>query len=229
MAEHQQNETAIAGLQAQLADLTGKFMAISDDYERLKKSSGSVVILEPGEAPVYEVGGTGFFSSDCIYYPAGAQFEDITGQLVPNEELIPLNMPAEDRMRAYLQRLPNGQRTPSLDLIIEASMAMSPGKTDDPKAKAEYHGRVLQRALELQWQQNGLLPGDHPRPAEIRLPQRSGNVPMMGNTKVVGQQTVRPVTATRGRDAPEKIAPQMPSRSDLLASTAAVRTGALGR
>ena len=92
----------------QLAELTGK-------YNSLKQATGGVELLAPEEVPIYEIGEGGYYSADDVLYPAGIQIEDVTGSIVPNEQMIPLNEAAERRMQAYLETLPQAGMMPGND------------------------------------------------------------------------------------------------------------------
>jgi hypothetical protein len=167
----------VAALRRQLADLT-------DAYSGLKAATGGLTILQPDETPVYELTQP-WYSPDDVYYPAGTQVEDVTGSIVPNEFMVPLNEAAEDRMTEYLQRLPT-QGTPNLEFIIQAAMELRPREGDDPRLAAEYNARVLERAMMLKFKAEGRLapePGDRPR-LPVRMPVRQGETPIMPNTNI---------------------------------------------
>ena len=178
--------------------------------------------LPPDETPVYELIQP-WFSPDCVYYPAGTQVEDITGTITPNEHMVPLNAAAETRMLDYLSTLPDSGAL-STEHIVQAAMEMRPREGDDPRLVAEYHGRVLQRAMEIRFEREGKLaprPGERPAPRmPLRLPTRPGTVPVMGHTRIrnvepderlsdayrgrfaPGAPLARPAAATRQRSAP---------------------------
>lgn len=173
-----------AEMRRQLAAVSGQLAGVSAAYTELKQATGGVTLLPPDETPVYELTQP-WFSPDDVYYPAGAQVEDITGEICPNEFMIPLNEAAEIRMTEYLQRLPM-QGTPSMDHIIEAAMTLRPRDGDDPRLAAAYHGEVLKRAMELKYRAEGRLPpepGDRPR-LPVRMPVRQGAAPIMPNTNI---------------------------------------------
>jgi hypothetical protein len=174
----------IAALRRELAAMSGQLATVSEAYSELKAATGGITLLAPEDTPVYELTQP-WYSPDDVYYPAGAQVEDITGEITPNEFMIPLNEAAEARMAEYLQRLPT-QGTPSLDHIIQAAMELRPREGDDPRLAAEYHGRVLERAMHLKFKAEGRLPleaGDRPR-APVRMPARQGAAPIMPNTHI---------------------------------------------
>ncbi len=177
--QHQAAPTA-----EEFADLRHQLAALSNAYSELKQATGGLTLLPPEETPVYELTQP-WFSPDDVYYPAGTQVEDITGSIVPNEFMIPLNAAAEARLTEYLSVLPH-QGTPSMEYIIEAAMTLRPREGDDPRLAAQYHGEVLKRAMELKYKAEGRLarePGDRPR-LPIRLPTKPGQVPIMPNTRI---------------------------------------------
>ena len=178
---------AFAALQRQLADL--------------QRVVASNVDAMPDE-PFYECAEP-FYSSDDVYYPAGARFVDVTGLMKPNENMIPLNSAAESKMREYLDSLPNAQRTPSIANITEAMMRVRPREGDDPKLLAAMQSRMLQEAFEIQY---GVGP-DKLNPSEVRpAPRPRGNVPMMPNTRIVGGDPSRNVRGAT-RFVSEPVAP----------------------
>ncbi len=171
---------------AEFAELRNQLVALTGKYNELKQATGGVTLLAPEEVPIYEIGEGGYYSPDDVLYPAGVQIEDITGSIVPNEQMIPLNGPAERRMAAYLNSLPRGGNTPSHELIIEAAAMVLPAfnaQGRDPlEARTELHSAILDQAMRLRMKQTGMLPDNTPRLPV--MPQRSGPVPMMSNTRI---------------------------------------------
>lgn len=168
----------------EFAALRQELAVLSAAYGDLKAATGGVTILAPEETPVYELTQP-WFSPDDVYYPAGTQVEDITGSIVPNEFMIPLNAAAEARIEEYLTRLPT-YGTPSIEHIIEAAMRLRPREGDDPALAAQYHGRVLEEAMRLKFKAEGRLApeaGDRPRVA-LKMPTREGDAPIMPNTHI---------------------------------------------
>lgn len=171
-------------LRRQLSQTTALAHALGEQIELMRSAPVPGELLPPEEAPAYELTAP-WYSPDDVYYPAGTRVEDLTGEIVPNEHMVPLNAAAEDRMVTYLTRLPT-QGTPNLDHIIQAAMELRPREGEDPRLVADYHGRVLQRAMELKFKQEGKLapePGDRPR-LPAKLPTRPGHVPIMPNTHI---------------------------------------------
>lgn len=168
-------------------ELRKQLVGLTHKYNELKEATGGVTLLAPQEVPIYEIGEGGYYSPDDVLYPAGVQIEDITGSIIPNEQMIPLNEPAERRLEAYLRSLPQGGHTPSHELIIEAAAMVLPsydasGK-DPLEAKAALQHAILDQAMRLRMKQQGMLPDN----ASPRLPvrgQRPGPVPMMSNTRI---------------------------------------------
>ncbi len=155
----------------------------------------------PGN-PVYECAEP-YYSADDIYYPAGAQFEDLTGALVPNASFIPLNPAAEIRVRRYLDSLPGKQRTPALDEMVKAAMSVRPRQGDDPKLVAQMQARMLSTAFEASL---GIKDVANAEPAPLRpVAARKDGIPLMSNTRIGGQNPSRGGTqmaATRFRADP---------------------------
>lgn len=181
-AAHAPGPTAqqFEAMRRQLVELTGA-------YNDLKQATGGVTLLAPEEVPIYEIGEGGYYSADDVLYPAGVQIEDITGTIVPNEQMIPLNAAAERRMNAMLQALPRGGNTPSHELIIEAAAMVLPafdasGK-DPQKAREELQKQILDQAMRLRMKQAGMLPGDDSPRLRVQG-ERRGPVPMMSNTRI---------------------------------------------
>ena len=178
-----------------------QFVALQNELAELRRVVSNSVDAMPDE-PFYECGDP-YYSSDDVYYPAGARFVDLTGAMRPNETMIPLNAAAEQRMRAYLDTLPNQQRTPTLANMVEAAMKVRPREGDDPKVLADMQARMLREAFEIQY---GVGP-DKLAPADARpAPRPRGNVPMMPNTNIVGGEPGRGVRGAT-RFVSEPIAP----------------------
>ena len=164
-----------------------ELVALHGKYNELKEATGGVTLLAPEEVPVYEIGEGGYYSADAVLYPAGVQIEDITGTIIPNEQMIPLNAAAERRMNAMLQALPRGGHTPSHELIIEAASMVLPsfdGTGKDPvKAREELQRQILDMATRLRMKAAGMLPGDDSPRLRVQG-ERRGPVPMMSNTRI---------------------------------------------
>ena len=182
-------EPAAAGPTAEdFAALRRQLGALTHQYNELKSATGGVTLLAPEEVPIYEIGEGGYYSPDDVLYPPGVQIEDITGSIIPNEQMIPLNDAAERRMAAYLKSLPAGGQTPSHELIIEAAAMVLPAYNasgrDPLEAKAELQRQILDQAVRLRMKQNGMLPGNADPRLQVRSPHRVGPVPLMSNTRI---------------------------------------------
>ena len=165
-----------------------QFEALQAQLADLRRVVATNVDAMPDE-PFYECAEP-FYSSDDVYYPAGARFVDVTGRMRPNETMIPLNSAAESKMREYLDSLPNAQRTPTMANMVEAAMRVRPREGDDPKMLAEMQARMLREAFEIQY---GVGP-DKLAPADSRpAPRQKASVPMMPNTKIIGGDPTRQV------------------------------------
>lgn len=172
---------------AEFAEMRRALVALTGRYNELKEATGGVTLLAPEEVPIYEIGEGGYYSADDVLYPAGIQIEDITGSIIPNEQMIPLNAAAERRMSAYLQSLPRGGGATNHELLLEAAMMIAhtfDAKGRDPvAAKLEFNKLVLDQASRLQMKAAGMLPGEGEPRLAVR-PQRTGAVPMMSNTRI---------------------------------------------
>lgn len=171
---------------AEFAEMRRALIALTGQYNELKEATGGVTLLAPEEVPIYEIGEGGYYSADDVLYPAGIQIEDITGSIIPNEQMIPLNAAAERRMSAYLHSLPrHGASAVSAELWIEATAAVLPtfnGSGMSPMDRdAELHRLVLAQVSKIRAKEMGL--SDVAAHLPVR-PQRAGPVPMMSNTRI---------------------------------------------
>jgi hypothetical protein len=174
----------IAALEAALEGMAAKFGALT-------QATGGVTILPPEEMPIFEVGPGGYYSADDQLFPEGTQIEDVTGRMGLNENLIPLNEPAEDRIIRYVSALPK-QGTPMHEYIIEAAARVLPtlsGTADTPEARAEINGKILEVASQLSLKARGLMPDDGSPRIPVRAPQRAGHTPIMPNTRIRHDQS----------------------------------------
>lgn len=165
--------------------------------------------LPPEAVPAYELKEP-FWTPDNQYMPPGTIFEDITGVLVPNEGMIPLNEPAYRNMEAYLQTLPtNG--TISNEMMLQAMMETRP-HDGEPVTQKEWHARALARAVELKMKAEGR---SYTLPRRSQMPQRGQPAPIMGGARIhqidpntpntpdyrarfmPGEKVARPAPATR--------------------------------
>lgn len=154
----------IAELRAKNADLEARLQT-STDF--------------PTTNPVYEILEPGFYSSDDVYYPVGAQVEDLLGTMIPNECMVPMNAAARERSEAYIASLPEGRRTPNLGTIVETAMKMRPREGDDPNRMADFAGRLLAEAFRADY---GADPsGGRSAP---QMPVKRDGVPLMPNTRI---------------------------------------------
>lgn len=172
----------------EFAELRQQLVALTGQYNELKQATGGVTLLSPEEVPIYEIGEGGYYSPDDVLYPAGVQIEDITGSIIPNEQMIPLNAPAERRMAAYLAHLDKlaPGATNNSEMFLEAAMMVAhtfDARGRNPvEAKLEFNKLVLDEMGRLQMKQRGMLPDNTPRLPV--MPQRQGPVPMMSNTRI---------------------------------------------
>jgi hypothetical protein len=174
-----QRDEIIARLEHQLVAMEGRFAAL--------ESAHGAEFLPLEEMPVFEIGPGGYYSADDVLYPEGVIIEDVTGRMPLNEQLVPINEPAQARMQRYLQSLP-AHGGASHEFVIEAMLQMLPelnGVPLTPDVKTEFHARVLEQAGRLRMTQLGLMPGQanaraaSPQPAAARAA-----IPLMPNTRI---------------------------------------------
>ena len=197
MAEDQISVEDFKALQKQLGALTKKVADLQTENVTLKQERGdAVTILPPGEAPVYELSAP-YFSPDDVWYPEGAQIEDITGLIVPNESMVPLNAAAERRVRDWQDRLPGKDRTPPLELIVQAAVEMRPKEGDAVLTHVEFQKAVMHKAIELHYERLGMSPAEARKRPTVLPARPNPNVPLMSNTRINGQVRQPAPLATR--------------------------------
>ena len=210
-------------LRAQVAEMGKQLALVVQRNKELEAAAvGSVLPVE--DRPVYEiVNSPGYFSPDCIYYPEGVQFIDLTGTITPCEAFLPLNRAAEERMDEWLRSLPSQTRTPPIDSIMEAAMTLRGIDGGDSMNRADYFTSVMHKALELAQQAGQRVEISQP----ITRPVKMDGVPLMTNSRINGRQNASGVAATKylgeGPSAADKREPPMTSKSDLLGRFAAPR------
>jgi hypothetical protein len=127
-AEHKpaaQSPDAARAAEAEIRRLKAELAARDQELAAEREANAELAAIAPmqplADPPEYEIlGPNSFFSKDCVLYPPGSVIRDTFGTIVPNEEMLPLNEAAEERMDAYLATLPGGG-TPPLDAVIEAA------------------------------------------------------------------------------------------------------------
>jgi hypothetical protein len=107
--------------------------------------------------------------------------------------MIALNAAAEERYDRYMASLPGGETQPTHEQIVEAAMEIRPREGDDPRLVAEFHGKVLERALLKRFAAQGHLPREPGQPQQRFRPQRpqrpDPNIPIMSNVRIRQLQT----------------------------------------
>jgi hypothetical protein len=184
-APEQPNWEQFQALQRELQQATSQIAKLANQNAELARESKSFApqILPDHEQPVYETTQP-YMSPDDVYYPEGVQFVDVTGQIIPNETMIPLNEAAQRRMNAYLATLPAPGGTPSLEDMIDAVMQVSRQVGDNPQDRALMAGAVMQRAIELKYSRLGVSQDPMRRPVftpATRVADQA-NIPLMSNT-----------------------------------------------
>lgn len=174
--ERDVKDTMIMQLQNRLADMELRMNTLS--------AGGGMELLPPEEMPIFEVGPGGYYSADDCLYPEGVIIEDITGRMPLNEQLVPLNEPAEERLEMYLRSLPQ-HGTPSHEFVLEAAFRQLGDLAGNTGDRAGFFARVLEDAAKLRMTQLGLLPGQEaPRAASPRTAAERSHVPIMSNTRI---------------------------------------------
>lgn len=167
-------------LRAMLAEAQVREEQLAARLSELERSSAWSEPVPLSELPLYELTAP-FYAPDDQYFPAGVQFRDLTGDLVPNETMIPLNAAAEDRLVEYLNSLPlKGALNGAEELIIQAAYEMRQQEFASPEAR---NAAVLERATKIKYGREGRLMSQDPR-ANIRIPHRLSDAPIMSNVRV---------------------------------------------
>ena len=123
----------------------------------------AVQMLSTEEQPVYEIVNEAFYSPDDVLYPVGTQFADVTGMIIPNENMHPLNEPAKRRIQHWMDSLPVAGAQPSIEHILQAAMEMRPREGESPLSMIEFQTATIKRAMEIKY--NGQ--SNAPRPATL--------------------------------------------------------------
>jgi hypothetical protein len=228
-------ERALAERDAIIATLQGQVADLSQRFGELAAHASSMEFLPPEDVPVFEVGPGGYYSADDVLYPEGVQVEDITGRMPLNEQLIPLNEPADRRIAKYLNSLPQ-HGTPNHEFVIEAAfrqLAQLQGMGDTPEARAAFGERVLMDAGQIKMKQLGLQPGDAGMRAPAAPAHRPGNVPLMSNTRIRHDASplghTAPPAPGRGPVQTRQRAPAAAPAHKVAPPMSTVRTDNLGR
>lgn len=187
-AEFAELMKTVKGMSTQLAFLDQR----NRELEAAAEQAATGGILPEEEQPVYEVlNPQGFNAPDSVFYPEGAQFVDLMGCLIPNDQFLPLNRAADERMDAYIKSLPGQVRTPPLDMVLEAAMQLR----DMPGDRADYSLAVMQKAIEIATRQGAKIQITDP----ITRPVKMSNVPLMTNSRFNGQMGALSKPSTRYR------------------------------
>lgn len=213
-------EPTLAEAMAAIAELRKELTVVVQRNQELEAATtGSVLPME--DQPVYEiVNAAGYFSPDCVFYPEGVQFVDLTGTIIPNEAMLPLNLAAEERMNAWLNSLPSATRTPPLENILQAAMEMRDFEGD----RTSFFTAVLERAISGAKQHGKRLDISQP----ITRPVKHTDIPLMTHGRFNGRDLARPPQATRYRgQGPSPADRQQPAttnqREEMLGRFAAPR------
>ena len=181
-----------AELMAQVKAMGQQLAAVSRRNEELEAAATGGILPEEDQ-PAYEVINSpqGFFSPDCVFYPEGARFVDLTGSLIPNETFLPLNRAAEQRLLDWEQSLPSQTRTPPIDLILEAAMQLR----DHTGDRQSFFTDIMKKSLDLASAAGARVQVSNP----ITRGVKQTDVPLMTNSRFNGQDRARSATMTRYR------------------------------
>jgi hypothetical protein len=184
---------AFHALQEQLRKTNEMVAHLANQNEQLQRAVDGGVLPED-ERPMYELTQP-YMSPDDVYYPEGVQFVDVTGTIVPNEFMIPLNAPAQERYTEYMNSLPAPGRQPTLTDVIDASIKAA-GQLGGNASRDEL--ATLMASMLIQGRLGKSDPAMN-EPAHLRQ-RPSANVPLMPNTHIVQQGSVpqRPGAIARG-------------------------------
>lgn len=214
----------VAELRAHMERMSRELEAIARRNRELEVAATGAV-LPPDDQPAYEIinCASGYFSPDCIFYPEGARFVDVTGSITPCEAFLPLNRPAEARMDAWLRSLPSQTRTPPIDLILESAMKLRPQEGGAEMDRTEFFAAVMHDAIEAARKGGRSLPINQP----ITRPVKMDGVPLMTNSRLDGRLAAPSAPATRylgeGPAPADKREPPVTSRAELLGRNAPPR------
>ena len=180
----------LAELKALVHKMSKELAAVGQRNEELEKAATGG-ILPQEDQPVYEIINSpqGFFSPDCVFYPEGARFVDLTGSLSPNETFLPLNRAAEIKLDEWERSLPSQTRTPPIDLILEAAMQLR----DHTGDRQSFFTDIMKKSLDLAAQQGKRVEVTNP----ITRGFKHNDVPLMTNSRFNGQDRARSVLSTR--------------------------------
>lgn len=219
-AEFAELMKTVNGMGHQLAIISKR----NQELEAAAEVAATGGILPEEEQPVYEVlNPQGFNAPDSYFYPEGAQFVDLMGCLIPNDQFLPLNRAADERMDAYIKSLPGQVRTPPIDTIIEAAMKLRGMEGN----RSEFSLAVMHEAIEIATRQGAKIQISDP----ITRPVKMSNVPLMTNSRLNGQMGAQSKPSTRYRgDGPapaDRMEPAMTNgRNELLGRFAPPRVRA---
>lgn len=181
-------------LMAQVNSMGQQLAVISQrnqELEEAAKFAETGGVLPEEEQPTYEVLNPQGFNAPDQFYPEGTRFTDIYGCLLPNDQFLPLNRAAEERMDAYLKSLPGQVRTPPLDFVLEAAHQLR----NMEGTQAEFYLATAQQALELASKHGAKIQISDP----ITRPVKLSNIPLMTNSRINGVEPARAPAATRYR------------------------------
>lgn len=171
---------------------TDDIAALKQELEALRSQIRGIApkMAQPeNQMPEYEIINEPYFSPDCIWWPIGAQFTDISGRIIPNASMLPLNKAAEERVRLWQQSLPIERNAPTVDYLIEAAFQNRPRHGEQDMDKAQFQRAMLESAITMMQKDRGIAPAAEPQPRMTTMPSRPDGVPLMSNTKIQGNNT----------------------------------------
>jgi hypothetical protein len=167
-------ERELAHAQRALSETRGQLARTTEQLE----ATLPIPILPIEEQPFYEVVEAAVYTADNYYYPVGSRFRDKTGTMIPSASFMPLNGPAEKRVREWRASLPDGDETPNTDAILDAAYEISPFDAEgNLKAEAVYKASLVKLAIEKRNERKNVrhdpaktaLPGSHRHPSAVPM------------------------------------------------------------
>lgn len=142
------------------ADPVALARIVADLQARLEKYESANVIAAPfqGEAPRYRLNNSVFLEDDTMH----VEGEELEYWGVPNGEMVPLNEPARQKMRAYIEELTEAGRA-----AAEKNGRNFSGLVTDQGTIIAMHMQDARRAA---------------KEAVVAMPEDKGTVPVMPHT-----------------------------------------------
>lgn len=178
-------------LQRQIAEQNEALALIAQQKADLERAANGGVLPEH-EQPRYLLAQP-YYAPDDVYYPEGFIINDVRGDIIPNEFMIPQNEPAQVRYDEYMNSLPLPGRQPTLHEMIDIAAKVT--QQLGPNVSGEAVQLALLTALTSKMKDPARGTGQF-NPATRLTP--NPNVPLMPNTNIVENGTpMRPAAPAR--------------------------------